>query len=137
MWPILSATLDWLVTQSVRAVITLTPNPLGIDVLRRRRPDLLETFTCLHLPVRDFQPPKPDQLHWAVDFIERHNRHGAAVLVHCLGGLGRTGTVLACYLVAHGYAPDAAITEVRRARPGSIESDGQEQAVHDFSRINK
>ena len=57
-----------------------------------------------------------------------------AVGVHCAMGRGRTGTMLACYLVAReDYSPDKAIDETRRRRPGSIETRRQEQAVRDFA----
>lgn len=55
-------------------------------------------------------------------------------------GLGRAGTMLACYnLVAEeGCAAEEAIEETRRRRPGSIEMAKQEQAVRDFAaEINK
>jgi protein-tyrosine phosphatase len=58
---------------------------------------------------------------------------GVRVAVHCGAGLGRSGTLLAAYLVSQGAAPDAAIADVRAARPGSIETDEQEAAVHYFA----
>jgi atypical dual specificity phosphatase len=60
------------------------------------------------------------------------------VAVHCGGGLGRTGTLLACYLVsAEGLPADAAIARVRAARPGSVETEDQEQAVRRYAeRLN-
>ena len=54
--------------------------------------------------------------------------------VHCAMGRGRTGTMLACYLVAReGYTGDDAIAETRRRRRGSIETRKQEQAVRNFA----
>ena len=54
--------------------------------------------------------------------------------VHCAMGRGRTGTMLACYLVAReGYSGDAAIEESRKRRRGSIETRTQEKAVRDFA----
>jgi protein-tyrosine phosphatase len=50
-----------------------------------------------------------------------------------VAGYGRTGTVLAAYLVAKGAEPEEAIDRVRRARPGSIETVEQEHAVHLFA----
>ena len=48
-------------------------------------------------------------------------------------GRGRTGTMLACYLVAkEGYEAEAAIKETRRWRVYSVETRGQERAVRDF-----
>lgn len=52
-------------------------------------------------------------------------RAGARVAMHCVGGLGRTGTIAARLLVAFGAEPDAAIAAVRAARPGSIETAAQ------------
>ena len=54
---------------------------------------------------------------------------GKAVGVHCTAGLGRSGTMAAAYLVAHGASSNEAIATVRELRPGSIETPEQEDAV--------
>ena len=86
----------------------------------------------VHLPVRDFTAPTPDQLTRAVAEIESAIRAGKTVAVHCGGGLGRTGTLLACYLVSQGMTTVDAIAQVRRLRPGSIETREQLNAVMAF-----
>ncbi len=54
---------------------------------------------------------------------------GETVAVACRGGLGRTGTAVACLLVMAGLAPDEAIALTRRSRGGTIERDIQEDFV--------
>ncbi|MHC4885453.1 MAG: phosphatase domain-containing protein, partial [Planctomycetota bacterium] len=56
-------------------------------------------------------------------------------VAHCGTGIGRTGTMLACYLVAQGRSADAAIRELRRSRPGSIETRAQIRVVHDYATV--
>jgi ADP-ribosyl-[dinitrogen reductase] hydrolase len=57
---------------------------------------------------------------------------GGAVVLCCMGGLGRTGMMAACLLVETGYAPDVAIAAVRAARPGTIETKAQEDFVLNY-----
>lgn len=87
----------------------------------------------LHLPVKDFTPPTQEQLTQGVAAMREALADGGRVAVHCGAGLGRTGTLVACYLVARGLSADDAIGQVRLARPGSIETPEQEAAVRAFA----
>jgi protein-tyrosine phosphatase len=44
---------------------------------------------------------------------------GHVVNVHCWGGIGRTGTVIGCYLVRHGMTGRQALAEIARLRSGT------------------
>jgi atypical dual specificity phosphatase len=103
---------------------------------RRHDPALLARhgLTELHLPVRDFTPPEPEQIARGVEAIELARGEGRRVAVHCGAGLGRTGTLLACYLVRRGLSPSEAIARVRAARPGSVETAEQAEAVATYAR---
>lgn len=56
-------------------------------------------------------------------------RAGRTVVIHCRGGLGRSGLVAASCLVALGQQPKEAIRRVRSARPGAVEVESQERWV--------
>ncbi|NWX19603.1 DUS23 phosphatase, partial [Aegotheles bennettii] len=75
----------------------------------------------------------PEQIQSFLRLVEEANARGEAVAVHCMLGHGRTGTMLACYLgKARGMTGADAIREIRRLRPGSIETREQEDAVIRF-----
>jgi len=89
-------------------------------------------------PVPDFSAPTLEQIdrmcRWIEDQIENYER---PVAVTCYAGIGRTGTVLASYLVYTGYEPQVAIDFVRQLRPGSIQTPEQEQAVIEYAEHRK
>ncbi|MGI8648959.1 MAG: cyclin-dependent kinase inhibitor 3 family protein [Rubrobacter sp.] len=59
------------------------------------------------------------------------------VVIHCRGGLGRTGTVAACVLVSLSLGPEEAIQTIRETREGTIEFPAQEEYVRKFARRRK
>ncbi|GHS93911.1 protein-tyrosine-phosphatase [Planctomycetales bacterium] len=113
--------------QKIAALVSLTEEPLDAAAVAAAE------MAYLHLPVPDFTPPQPAQIAALIKFIQEQNAQNRAVAVHCAGGYGRTGTMLACYLVALGETAEQAINAIRAIRPGSIETPAQEQCVRDFS----
>jgi hypothetical protein len=79
------------------------------------------------MPIPDGGVPTREQFDDYLRFVREQLQSGNPTAVHCAAGLGRTGTVLAGYLIAEGVPPDIAITRIRAARPGAIET---RQQVH-------
>jgi hypothetical protein len=61
---------------------------------------------------------------------------GKRILIHCRGGLGRTGLVAGLILVERGYEPTTAIQVIRAARPHAIETRAQERYVLNVERLH-
>ena len=68
------------------------------------------------LPVRNWDVPTPVMMTQILDTIDTALAAGQSVYVHCAGGIGRTGTVVGCYLVRHGMPGEAALAEIMRLR---------------------
>lgn len=77
-------------------------------------------------PVADFALPPADADWPALARTARATLDtGGRVLVHCRGGLGRSGMVALRLMIAAGEAPDAALARLRAARPGAVETAAQ------------
>ena len=78
------------------------------------------------ISIRDYSTPTPETLNQILDNIDASLAQGDHVYVHCWGGIGRTGTVIGCWLVRHGISGEQAldhIAEWRKDTPkGDVES---------------
>jgi protein-tyrosine phosphatase len=80
---------------------------------------------------RDFEPPSQAGMREALDVIDDLLAQGARVYVHCRGGRGRTGCVVACHLIERGTSPADALDAVRlwSGREDSPETSAQREFV--------
>ena len=114
---------EFLKENGFEAIVSLTEFPLSEVLIEEFG------FEVKHIPVRDFEAPTLEQIEDFIAFAEKARANGKTLVVHCDAGIGRTGTVLACYLVSKGYDAAKAIKVVRTKRPGSIETIEQEELV--------
>jgi atypical dual specificity phosphatase len=121
------AQLNALKEKGIRAIVSLTGTPLDPEVVSRLG------FEYLHSHMSG--APTIEQLQRVLRFVEERNAESKPVLVHCGEGIGRTGTVLAAYLISHDQEAAEAIRKVREERPGSIQTPEQEKILHEFERF--
>ena len=119
--------VQWVIEQGVKSIVTVREEPLDNDWVKN--------VNYLHIMSNDMGVPEFDDIVYAVDFIHRRVTNNEPVMVHCLAGMGRTGTILACYLVKYqNMSADEAIQKVREERPGSIQSYLQEEIIFQFTK---
>ncbi len=89
---------------------------------------------AVSMPLEQGKPPKDrEEFAAGVAAIVERLRKGQRVVVHCSGGLGRSGMVAACCLVGFEVPPHEAVETVRGARRGAIEGGAQEELVAEFT----
>ncbi|MGH2615138.1 MAG: dual specificity protein phosphatase family protein [Thermomicrobiales bacterium] len=111
----------------IGALLSLTETPLPHGALERHG------MLGLHLPVDDFHAPTTTQMLDALAFLDSARASSTPVAVHCLAGQGRSGTVLAAYLIRGGLSAEQAIADVRGICPGAIEATPQTEALVEWA----
>jgi len=117
----------WIVNQGVKSIVTMTENSLPNE--------WVQSIDYLHVPTPDLTAPDMDRIESTVDFINEQINNDQPVMVHCAAGMGRAGTILACYFVKYKkLTAEKAIKKIRNERPGSIQSEVQELAIGFFEK---
>lgn len=118
----------WLRAHGIQVLLSLTEDPPRRDLVNDAG------LMAVHEPIDDYTAPPQEQIARCVGIIERAHAQDMGVAVHCAGGKGRTGTILAAWLVSQGQSAEEAIARIRELRPGSLEVEEQEEAIREFAR---
>lgn len=129
--PGVSAPIDYdlslLAKVGITRLITLTETDLDQEALRRHH------LTNTHLPIFDREAPSIGQTHMLLMRMQKHIEAGEVLAVHCKAGLGRTGTILAAWMIREGgLTAQDSMLRLRRIEPGFIQSKDQEDFLRRY-----
>jgi atypical dual specificity phosphatase len=144
--PMSLSELRWLVKQQgIRSVVTIKEKPLPSEWFDSTSSKSVNHETdkkidYFHLSIEDYGIPSSlEDLDYVVSYISRQIDNGNPVMVHCSGGKGRTGTILAAYLLKKekDLSAEQAISRLRNIRGESIQSKEQERIVYSYDEYLK
>lgn len=122
----------------------LEKNNVGLLVTLTKERDLRDSLfrgtklERLFLPIEDYDIPTFKQVDQFIAASDKVLESKKAVAVHCAAGNGRTGIMLACWLVAkEKIAPDVAVKTIQSKRPGAIKLLTQQQFVMKYAQYLK
>ena len=139
--------LDALLEAGLDTFIKLTHEnelPDYAPALHERAADHQKFVHILPFPIADFGLPTRDQMTTILNAIDDALASGRNIYMHCWGGVGRTGTVVGCYLVRHGMTGNDALAQLtqwweddpRRAiHPRTPETKEQIQFIREWHEL--
>jgi atypical dual specificity phosphatase len=135
--------IKWLAREHrIRSIVTIKEKPLPSEWFKSNSSSSTgdrRQIDYLHLSIEDYGVPSLEELDHVVNYISRQIDNGKPVMVHCSGGKGRTGTILAAYLIKKRNVLNAyqAINKLRKIRGESIQSKDQENILFDYEKYLK
>lgn len=119
--------LDMLKQAGITALITLTEQDFPQHILASYG------LRNVHFPIVDQKAPSTGETDILVGQMRDMLNQGEVLAVHCLAGLGRTGTILAAYMVKeHGLSAQAALNQIRRFNRQFVQTDDQEDFLMEY-----
>ena len=130
---------DWtgfMAAAGIRRVVCLLASSAEFKSYRRLPGGLLgeygrcfDEYNVLHAPIRDYRLSSVENLERVLAFLREGVEQGEKTVVHCAGGSGRSGHVLAAWLVrSRGLEPHEALATVRRTGRNPYEAVEQGSA---------
>ena len=122
-----AAELKELQAVGIGAIVSVVHDRSNLELYDR------ENMPHLWLPIQIASSPSRSQVEELIDFVERYHRQGVGTAVHCTGGLHRTGTMLAAYLILNGAAVEDAIETIATANPQAVLELAQTVFLHSLA----
>lgn len=109
-----AAELRELQASGIGAIVSVMHDKSNLELYER------ENIPYLWLPIQIASSPSRSQVEELIAFVNRYHRQGVGTAVHCTGGLHRTGTMLAAYLILNGSSSEDALQTIETANSQAL-----------------
>jgi atypical dual specificity phosphatase len=136
--PMTSEQYRWLIKNNIKSIVTVREFPLPQKwLVDNEKETIINDYKFVY--VKDYGVPSLEVLDNIVDYINiKITKEEKPLVVHCAAGKGRTGTILAAYLLKQdNISSQDAIKKIRSLRPGSIQSKIQEEILNEYETFLK
>jgi atypical dual specificity phosphatase len=136
--PMTSEQYRWLIKNNIKSIVTVREFPLPQKwLVDNEKETIINDYKFVY--VKDYGVPSLEVLDNIVNYINiKITKEEKPLVVHCAAGKGRTGTILAAYLLKQdNISSQDAIKKIRSLRPGSIQSKIQEEILHEYETFLK
>jgi atypical dual specificity phosphatase len=136
--PMTSEQYRWLIKNNIKSIVTVRGFPLPQKwLVDNEKETIINDYKFVY--VKDYGVPSLEVLDNIVDYINiKITKEEKPLVVHCAAGKGRTGTILAAYLLKQdNISSQDAIKKIRSLRPGSIQSKIQEEILNEYETFLK